>query len=82
MVNFILNKHFYYVFVFCFIFLIIFNQFDKITAKESKHRKNKLKFCKIDVFFECFFEQLSEFTHTPTGTGFPLNAAEYEQWCL
>lgn len=45
-------------------------------------KRSKLKYCKVDVFLDCYFEPLFQFSHTPTGTGFPLNETEYEQWCL
>ncbi|KAH9392119.1 hypothetical protein TYRP_022144, partial [Tyrophagus putrescentiae] len=45
-------------------------------------KRSKLKYCKVDVFLDCYFEPLFQFSHTPTGTGFPLNETEYEQWCF
>lgn len=47
-----------------------------------RRSKNKIMFCKIDVLLHCFVEPMYAFTHTPTGTGFPLNSTEYDQWCL
>ena len=45
-------------------------------------KRRKLKFCKLDMFFECFNEPIAYFTSQPNGTGFARTEEEYEQFCL
>lgn len=67
------------------LFAVLALTFDMLAVCEANRKrltKKRLKFCKLDNFFECQFEQLAFLTHQGFGTGIADNDEEYEQFCL
>ena len=66
-----------------FYFILIFTIENCLfQPAEAGKKRQKLKFCKLDVLHHCFYEPISAFTNPANGTGFPETEADLEQWCL
>lgn len=62
--------------------VVLFFVLCALQPADARTSRRKLKFCKLDVAFQCGFEVNAMFTATQNGSGIVNSQEDMEQFCF